>query len=220
MVSAGISDPSSTRLLGDRLVDRLTGSLAAGEGDVDTQVIELAPLAVDIAQALVGGLHGDNLATSIARLAQTDVLVVSTPVYKAGISGLLKSFVDVLDNDLLVGKPVLLASTAGSARHAMVADDHLRPLFAFMRCVVAPTSVFAAPEDWADPATSRRIERAAHETAVLWRADTERAISDSAWGSYQHQFGGQATRSEQSGDDVDFDTALMRLATGRRPRDV
>ena len=30
------------------------------------------------------------------------------------MSGLFKSFVDVLDNDLLVAKPVLLAATGGT----------------------------------------------------------------------------------------------------------
>ncbi len=56
----------------------------------------------------------------------------------------------MLDNDLLIGKPVLLGATAGTARHALVVDDQLRPLFAYLRALPVPTSLFAAPEDWGD----------------------------------------------------------------------
>jgi FMN reductase len=138
-------------------------------------------------------------------------------VYKAGLSGLFKSFVDVLDDDLLVGKTVLLAATAGSARHAMVVDDHLRPLVAFLRAVAVPTSVFAAPEDWADPALTRRIERAAVEASALLRARLEQQITRRVWHAYQHQFGSGARGAGQADREVDFDTPLMRLATGGRP---
>ena len=54
----------------------------------------------------------------------------------------------MLDDDLLIAKPVLLAATAGSSRHALVIDEQMRPLFAYMRALTLPTSVFAGPEDW------------------------------------------------------------------------
>ncbi|WP_331602432.1 NAD(P)H-dependent oxidoreductase [Streptomyces anthocyanicus] len=102
---------------------------------------------------MVGGLPGEQLKDALASLALADIVVAATLVYKAGFSGLFKSFVDVMD-DLLIGKPVVLAATAGSARHTMVADDRLRPLFTFLRAVTVPTAVFAAPSVWADPAQS------------------------------------------------------------------
>jgi FMN reductase len=48
----------------------------------------------------------------------------------------------------------------------------MRPLFAYLRAVVAPTAVFAAPEDWAggdgtSRALAERIGRAAGELAGL-----------------------------------------------------
>ena len=95
-------------------------------------------------------------------------------MYKAGISGLFKSFVDVLDNDLLIAKPVVLAATAGSSRHALVVDEQMRPLFAYMRALTLPTSVFAAPEDWGAAELGERVERAATELAVVVRARSSR----------------------------------------------
>ncbi|HEX3752846.1 MAG TPA: NAD(P)H-dependent oxidoreductase, partial [Streptosporangiaceae bacterium] len=141
-------------------------------------------------------------------------------VYKAGPSGLFKSFFDVLDNDLLIAKPVLLSATAGTARHALVADDQLRPLFAYLRAMTAPTSLFAAPEDWADPALNQRIDRAARELVLLMESGITRAIRDESWSSYQHEFGSSAESGRDVDDEpaVNFDTDLMRLAAGGSAR--
>ena len=178
--------------------------------------LDLAPLAVEIAQATVAGFPGEALRAAIAQLAAADGVIAATPIYKAGVSGLFKSFADVLDNDLLVAKPVLLAATGGTARHALVIDDQMRPLFGYMRAFVLPTSVYAAPEDWGATELGERIDRAAAELAVVVRAGLEEQIAERAWAGYQHRFGGHATRAEHTGDDVDFDSPLMRLAAGGR----
>jgi FMN reductase len=77
-----------------------------------------------------------------------------------------------------------------------------------------PTSLFAAPEDWGSPELGERIRRAATELAVLLEARVEQRIADRAWSGYQHEFGGNATRAQQTAADVDFDSPLMRLAAG------
>ena len=219
VVSAGTSDPSSTRLLADRIAER-TADLAARRGQaVTTTVIELRELAADIANATVSQLITPRLRQAIDGLAAADGLVVSTPVYKAGASGLFKSFFDLLDNDLLIGKPVILAATAGTARHALVADDQLRPLFAYLRALPVPTSLFAAPEDWADPALNQRAERAARELILLMESGFARAVRDEAWDSYQHEFASSAeARRDDDEPAINLNTDLMRLATGGAAR--
>ena len=219
VVSAGTGDPSSTRQLTDRIAQKTLVRLRAAGTDASSSVIELGPLAVDIARATTAGFPNQKLQTAIDRLAAADAIIAATPVYKAGMSGLFKSFVDVLDNDLLVAKPVLLAATGGSARHALVIDDQMRPLFAYLRALTLPTSIYAAPEDWGATELGERIERAATELTVLLRAGIEGQIADHAWASYQHQFAGNATRAERTATDVDFDSPLMRLAAGGRLAD-
>jgi FMN reductase len=210
VVSAGTSDPSSTRLLADRIASRATALAARHQNTVTVSVIELRELAADVASALTSPLITPKLEQAIAALGQADGIVASTPVYKAGPSGLFTSFFDVLDNDLLIGKPVVLAATAGTARHALVADDQMRPLFAFLRTMAVPTSVFAAPEDWSDPALAKRADRAAFELVLLMESGFARAIKDESWASYQHEYG-SAGGTETA---VDLDTDLMRLAAG------
>lgn len=216
LLSAGTGNPSSTRQLADRIAQKALDLLREAGTPATASVVELGPLAADTARAAVAGFPGAEVQQAIDRLAAADAVVVATPVYKAGISGLLKTFVDVLDDDLLVAKPALLAATGGTPRHALVIDDQLRPLLAFMRAFALPTSVYAAPGDWGSAALGTRIERAATELAVLVRAGVEQQVAEQAWSSYQHQFAGNASRSDRTGADVDFDSPLMRLAAGGR----
>ena len=148
VISAGTGDPSSTRLLADRTAERVTALAASHGNTVTVSAIELREISGDISTALVSQLVKPKLQQAITALAEADGIIASTPVYKASPSGLFTSFFDVLDNDLLIAKPVVLAATAGTARHALVADDQMRPLFAYLRTMTVPTSLFAAPEDW------------------------------------------------------------------------
>jgi FMN reductase len=216
VISAGTGEPSSTRMLADRIAQRTLAVLRETGIDASAGVIELAPLAVDIASATVAGFPSEQLQTAIEQIAGADAIIAATPVYKAGISGLFKSFIDVLDDDLLIAKPVLLAATAGSSRHALVADEQMRPLFAYMRALTLPTSVFASPEDWGAAELGDRVGRAATELAVLIEAEVERQITDRQWSGYQHRFDGNATRAERTAADLDFESPLMRLAAGGR----
>jgi FMN reductase len=210
VVSAGTSDPSSTRLLADRAADRVAAAAARHGLAVTVSVVELREIAADISTALVSKLITPKLQRALTVLRQADGVIASTPVYKAGPSGLFKSFFDVLDDDLLIGMPVLLAASAGTARHALVADGEMRSLFAYLRALTVPTSLFAAPEDWGDPALNKRIDRAAFELALLMESGFAAKIRDESWDSYQHEYGSGA----EDGESIDLDTDLMRLATG------
>lgn len=210
VISAGTSDPSSTRLLADRTAQR-AAALAQGRGaTVRTRAIGLRELATDITTALTSQLVTPRLQQAIDALAAADGVIAATPVYKAGPSGLFTSFIDVLDNDLLIGKPVVLAATAGTVRHALVVDDQLRPLFAYLRTLPVPTSLFAAPEDWGDGSLNTRIDRAAFELVLLMESGFARLVREETWHSYQHEFG--SAGGAEAG--VNLDSDLMRLATG------
>src|SRR5258708_955346 len=115
VVSAGTSDPSSTRLLADRTAQRATALAGQRGASVRTSVIDLRELATDITTALTSKLITPKLQLAVDALGAADGIIAAAPVYKAGPSGLFTSFFHVLDNDLLIGKPVVLAATAGTA---------------------------------------------------------------------------------------------------------
>ena len=210
VVSAGTSDPSATRLLADRTAERAAALARARGHAVTVSVIQLREIAADISTALVSQLITPELRNAITVLGEADGIIAAAPVYKAAPSGLFTSFFHVLDNDLLIARPVVLAATAGTARHALVVDDQMRPLFAYLRAMTVPTSLFAAPEDWSDPGLGERINRAATELVVLMESGVSRKIKEESWHSYQHEYG-SAGGAEVS---IDLDTDLMRLATG------
>ncbi len=168
VVSAGLSVPSSTRLLGDRLASAAAAS--AGADPAGVRVVELRDLAVQIAHTFTNGFPGPALSEAFDAVSGADGLIVVTPVFSASYSGLFKSFFDALsstDPEALTGTPVLIAATGGSARHSLVLDHALRPLFSYLRAVVVPTGVYAASEDWGAEGLNARIGRAAGELAAL-----------------------------------------------------
>lgn len=210
LVNAGTSDPSTTRMLADRASARAVDLAAAQGVQVRTHLIDLRSLASDITQALVAQFVSPALQEAIDVLQGADALIASTPVYKAGASGLFTSFFQVLDNDLLIGTPTLLAATAGSERHALVVDDQMRGLFAYLRTVTVPTALFATPDDWNDAGFGSRVDRAATELVALMSSGFRAAVRGDAWQHYQHSFG-SAGGTELG---IDLSSDLMQLATG------
>ncbi|MGW1882693.1 FMN reductase [Streptomyces sp. NPDC001970] len=183
-ISAGLSSPSSTRLLADRLAEAVRGELAEQDRKVEVEVVELRDLAVAIANNLVTGFPPPALGAAIGAVTDADGVIAVTPVFTASYSGLFKSFFDLIDPNALTGKPVLIAATGGTARHSLVLEHALRPLFAYLRALVVPTAVYAASEDWGsggDEYTEglpARIRRAGGELAGLMAARPAREADE------------------------------------------
>jgi len=170
VVTAGLSQPSSTRLLADRLAEATDRALRLYDEQVQVEVVELRDLAQDITNNLLTGFPSETLAAAVRKVTDADGVIAVTPVFSASYSGLFKSFFDVLEEDSLAGKPVLVAATAGTARHSLVIDFAMRPLFAYLRAVVVPTGVFGASEDFGSTVSgslAERVDRAGRELADL-----------------------------------------------------
>jgi len=175
VVTAGLSQPSSTRLLADRLAQATIDRLADDSVTAEVQVIELRDLAHDITNNLLTGFAAPKLAAAIEQVTASDGAIFVTPIFTTSYSGLFKSFIDVLDPDALTDLPVLLGATGGTERHSLALEYAMRPLFSYLHAVVVPTTVYAASSDWGstgDASTGglpERIDRAARELATLAR---------------------------------------------------
>lgn len=184
IVTGGLRSPSSTRLLADRLGEAAERELTSLAVPIDVQVYELRELAVDIANNLITGFPPPALRAVVDAVTRAAGLIAVTPTFGGSYSGLFKSFIDVLDRDTLAGKPVLIASTGGTARHSLALEYAMRPLFAHLRAHVVPTAVFAAPEDWGSAGDDRtsaligRVQRAAAELSALIAQRTPQAAPD------------------------------------------
>jgi FMN reductase len=149
VVSAGLSQPSSTRMLSDRLAEATVRRLT--ERGIETQVdfVELRDIARDVTNNLIAGFPSPALNDVIETVTGADGLIAVTPIFTTSYSGLFKSFFDVIEPTALDGMPVLIGATGGTERHSLALDYAMRPMFTYLHGIVVPTSVYAASVDWA-----------------------------------------------------------------------
>jgi FMN reductase len=183
VVSAGVSQPSSTRLLADRLAAATETRLREAGLEPATKVIEVRDHAADLVNNVLTFFPNPSLREAIDAVAGADGLIAVTPTFTASFSGLFKLFFDVFDRASLAGLPVLLGATGGTARHSLALDHAMRPLFAYLSAPVVPTGVFAAPEDWgrgddAEPDLADRIERGGAELAAAMSGEPRADVRD------------------------------------------
>jgi FMN reductase len=180
VIAAGLGQPSSTRLLADRIAHATVRRLAEQGIETTVDVVELRDTAQDVTNNMLTGFANQKLEAVIDSVTSADGLIAVTPIFTTSYSGLFKSFIDVLDPLSLTDMPVLIAATGGSERHSLALDYAIRPLFSYFHASTVPTAVYAASSDWgtgADATTSslpERIERAAGELAALVR-DSDRS---------------------------------------------
>jgi FMN reductase len=184
VVSAGLSQPSATRLLADRLAAATGEKLSAAGIEPHATVLELRDFAHDLTNNMLMSFPSPTLRDAIDAVVRADGVIAVTPIFSASYNGLFKMFFDVLERDGLAAKPVLIAATGGTARHSLALEYALRPLFAYLNAAVVPTAVYAAAEDWGgaddviDGGLLDRIERAAAELARAVAPEHGRAAAD------------------------------------------
>ncbi|NEW26440.1 FMN reductase [Nocardia cyriacigeorgica] len=206
VLTAGLSQPSSSRLLADQLADAVSAAVTARGEAVEFEVVELRELATELATTTItGGLPTAAIAEVRAKVSAADGIIAVTPVFAASYSGLFKMFIDVLDPEALNGMPVLIAATAGTPRHSLVLDHAMRPLFTYLRAVVTPTGIFAATEDFGSTGLTERVRRAAAEFATLVVAE------QNAVGGFVQE---QPRRQRHSGNTLATPTPFAELLAG------
>ena len=144
-VSGGLQRLSKAAALAEHLMD-----LIADEVLCEQHLVELGQLAPQLAGAVWRSQLPETVERELAAVEQADIVVVTTPVYRGAYTGLFKHFFDFIHQDALIDKPVLLAATGGSERHALMIDHQLRPLFSFFQARTLPLGVYATDKDFLD----------------------------------------------------------------------
>ncbi|MEW1963867.1 CE1759 family FMN reductase [Micrococcus sp. NPDC078436] len=150
VVSGGLGESSQTRMLAERLAEAASSALAGRGSAPEIHLITLRELAVDVAQAQVTATTSPALRAALDEVEQADAVIAVSPTFKASYAGLFKAFWDLVDDDAVRGTTVLLGATGGTARHSLMIDTAMRPLFSYLRTRIIPTAVFAASDDWGE----------------------------------------------------------------------
>jgi len=153
---------SRTLLLVRQLLDQLRHRL-----HIDVQLVELAPIARSLGQALTREEVEPRIEQALQRIEAADLLIAAAPVYRGSYPGLFKHLVDFIGLEALVDVPVLLAATGGSERHALVIDHQLRPLFSFLQAHTLPIGVYATQADF----SGDQVSSAALQARIVLAAE-------------------------------------------------
>ncbi|MGW4130930.1 NADPH-dependent FMN reductase [Amycolatopsis japonica] len=112
--------------------------------------------------------------------AESDLIVVASPTYKATYTGLLKAFLDRYPHLGLSGVVAIPVMTGADLRHAMGAEVHLRPLLVELGAIVpAPGLYFVTsqmdrmPEIVAEWAVRVKSRLESHLPATLGGLDAD-----------------------------------------------
>ena len=152
-VSGSLHSPSKTTVLVREILEGFATALRSGPGndlEVETHLIELS----DIGREFSGALSRDDLSPiaedALRSIESATLLIVASPVYRASFTGLFKHVFDFVGQYALIDKPVLLAATGGSDRHALIIEHQFRPLFSFFQAITLPIGVYASDTDFVD----------------------------------------------------------------------
>ncbi|MBY8345146.1 MULTISPECIES: NADPH-dependent FMN reductase [Streptomyces] len=161
-VSGSPSPVSLTHRVLTRAAERL-----GGRGHlVDVLAVRALPsgplLAADTAHA--------EIDSAVRQFTQADAVVLATPVYKAGYSGLLKTFLDLLPQFALDGKVVLPLATGGSLAHVLALDYGLRPVLMSMKPAAVAESLFVHAEQAEADTARAQLDAATDRFAELVEA--------------------------------------------------
>lgn len=182
VISGGLREPSSSRLLAEQLDAAVHAELARSGSPATSSFVELRPLGRAIMDAMLTGFANAELESAFETVAAADGVIAVTPAFNASFSGLFKSFFDVLPEETLSDMPVLIAATGGTERHSLVLEHALRPMFSYLHAIVSPTGVYAATDDFGAQSgpggLAERIRRAAEDFVRLLRSCGSRARRD------------------------------------------
>lgn len=160
-VSGGLNNPSKTESLLTAILDKIQLHTA-----IDVHFVKLSEIGSQVGAAIYRQDLPAVVELHLQEIEQADVLLVATPVYRASFTGLFKHLFDFVDQFALVDKPVLLAASGGSDRHALVIEHQLRPLFSFFQANTLPIGVYATEADFINYQVTSAPLKARIELAV------------------------------------------------------
>ncbi|MEQ6376946.1 NADPH-dependent FMN reductase [Bacillaceae bacterium S4-13-58] len=160
---------SKTAILVDEVIKR-SEKLGA---DIEVELIDMKDYKVEIIDGRPSDQYNDDTKTIIKKIVDADFFVVGAPIYQASIPGVLKNLFDHLPMSVFESKVVAMVTNGGTERHALVAENQLKPILSFFKAIVCPTSVFVTSgafndkNEIVDENVSERLDRLAEELVFL-----------------------------------------------------
>lgn len=92
--------------------------------------------------------YSDDTRFVTTTLMDSDIILIGSPTFQASIPGTLKNVFDLLPQSAFENKVVGLVMTAGSTKHFLVAEMHLKPIIHYMKGNLVANYVFIEERDF------------------------------------------------------------------------
>lgn len=137
--------------------------------DIEFQLIDLAEYEIQLSDGRHYMTYEGDTDFVIKSIMEAEAFIIGTPIFQASIPAALKNIFDLLPSDAFEDKVVSIFVTAGSQRHYLVAEQHLKPILTYMKAEVLHDYVFIENqafynEEIVDPDVSFRLNRLFQET--------------------------------------------------------
>lgn len=107
------------------------------------------------------------MASAVATVQESALVIVASPTYKATYTGLLKLFLDRFPGGSLAGVTAVPMMLGGHWRHALAADLLLKPVLVEIGATCPAAGLFLLESEYSDgPALESWLERARPQIAA------------------------------------------------------
>lgn len=156
---------SNTRTVMNYYEQAITGTYE----DIEFQLIDLAEYEIQFSDGRHYMTYEGDTDFVIKSLMNADAIIIGTPIFQASIPAALKNIFELLPSDAFKEKVVSFFVTAGSAKHYLVAEQHLKPILTYMQAEIVQSYVFIEKtafhnNEIIDPDVSFRLNRLFSET--------------------------------------------------------
>lgn len=155
---------------------RLTGVQQQVERALQAQGIETDVLYVHQLPAedlILANFGSEAVKAATAKVAQADIVVLLTPIYKASYTGILKTFLDLIPQKGFENKIIFPVAIGGSIGHLLAIDYALKPVASALGASHITHTVYVVDQqveklaDGGYKVEEEAIARIAHQAAYI-----------------------------------------------------
>lgn len=141
---SGSTVGSKTRIA----MDYLKSDLEAMNEGHNIELLDLRDLELEFSEGKNYLDTTGDVYTLTTSLMQADVIFIGFPIFQASIPGSLKNVFDLLPVNAFRDKIVGIVTTAGSSKHYLIPEMHLKPILSYMKAHTMQTYVFIEERDF------------------------------------------------------------------------
>ncbi|TCT20340.1 FMN reductase [Melghiribacillus thermohalophilus] len=110
--------------------------------DVETELLDLQNYSMEFVDGRPFDQYNEETREVIEKVTSADGYIFATPIFQASIPGTFKNMFDHIHPDALRYKPAAIVANGGTYQHHLVAENQLKPILDYFRCLIVPNYVY------------------------------------------------------------------------------